>query len=279
MRVIVTGGDGQLGRAFKNCISKKNQIIALGSDICDVTDINQIISVVKRYSPNVVIHCAAYTAVDKAETEVSLCRKINVTGTENIVNICREISIPIVFISSDYVFDGKGCKPYSVLDQRNALNQYGQSKVDAENIVMEYDKHYIIRTSWLFGDGTNFVKTISTIGRTNGKVSVVDDQIGSPTYTEDLSKTIIDIINKKKFGVYHVTNEGYCSWADLAEETFALQNINAEVIRISSMEYNSKAERPLNSRLSKESIDSIGIERLPEWKESLKKYITKYLKD
>ena len=246
--------------------------------MCDVTNKNQIFKAIQSYKPDILIHCAAYTAVDKAENDVEICRQINVLGTQNIVFQCKKNDIPVVFISSDYVFDGKSNKPYSVDDERNALNQYGQSKIDAENIVMKYQKHYIIRTSWLFGDGINFVKTISSIALKNKEVVIVDDQVGSPTYTEDLALAIIKIIKKHKYGLYHVTNEGYCSWADLAQEAFLLQSIKCNIIRVTSDEYNSKARRPLNSRLSKKSLDHIDVDRLPNWRDSLAIYINKFLK-
>lgn len=274
MKILVTGGYGQLGKALKKCLSDYEQIIALDSDSCDVTNAAQITDSVRTYSPDLIIHCAAYTAVDQAESEPEICRRINVSGTKNLAEVCRAYDIPLMLMSTDYVFGNNGNMPHNTHDVRKALNQYGQSKIDAEDIVMSLEKYYIVRTSWLFGDGNNFVKTIYNLSQKNAVINVVDDQIGSPTYAEDLAFAIYELIKKGPYGVYHLTNEGNCSWADLAENVIELTHSDAEIKRVKSSEYGSKAKRPLNSRLSKELLDKYGIAHLPDWKDALQRYIS-----
>lgn len=273
MKILVTGGDGQLGRALKKCLSSMDQIIALDSDSCDVTDNGQITASFCLYSPDFVIHCAAYTAVDQAEEDEQICRRINVCGTRNIADCCRRHNIPLMLISTDYVFDDNSSAPHSEDDRRRALNIYGQSKIDAEDIVMELPMYYIVRTSWLFGDGNNFVRTIYNLSRTRDVINVVNDQIGSPTYSEDLAFAIKELIDKAPCGVYHITNEGICSWAELAEKIVSIVGLDTRIDPISSVEYQSRAKRPLNSRLSKNKLDKYGISRLPHWEDALMRYI------
>ncbi len=273
MKILVTGGNGQLGRALKKCLSGIVNIIALDSDSCDVTDNEHIDDVFRLYSPNFIIHCAAYTAVDQAEKDENMCRKINVCGTQNIADGCHKYNIPLMLLSTDYVFDNNGCIPHLEDDCRRALNVYGQSKIDAEDIVMELSKYYIVRTSWLFGDGNNFVRTIYNLSLTRNIINVVDDQIGSPTYSEDLAFSIIELIEKAPYGIYHITNEGTCSWAQLAQKTIEFTGLDTRINPVSSAEYGSKAKRPLNSRLSKNKLDRYGIARLPNWENALNRYI------
>ena len=246
----------------------------MDSDTCDVTDAAQIKSCVQKYLPDIIIHCAAYTAVDRAESETELCRRINVSGTRILADLCCACDIPLMLMSTDYVFGDNGDMPHSTDDVRNALNQYGQSKIDAEDIVMTLEKHYIVRTSWLFGDGKNFVKTIYGLSQKKAVIDVVADQIGSPTFAEDIAFAIHDLIRKAPYGVYHLTNEGYCSWADLAEKVIVLTGSDARINRVKTSEYISAARRPLNSRLSKSLLDKNSIARLPDWEDALQRYIS-----
>ncbi len=275
MKVVVTGGGGQLGQALFSMRNENVEIVPLTVTQCDVTDEQQVYKTLEREHPDVVIHCAAYTAVAKAEAEPELCRKVNVLGTMHVANACKLLNSTMVLLSSDYVFDGIGSEEQPTDKPRRALNRYGQSKIDAENIVMALPRYYIIRTSWMFGSGANFVDTISELGRKQKTVFVVDDQIGSPTYAEDLAKCLLSIIEKVPYGVYHVTNEGYCSWAELTEVAFRMQKISATVHRISSQEYGGVVKRPQNSRLSKECLDKYGVARLPQWEDGLRRYLEK----
>lgn len=273
MKIMVTGGDGQLGRALKKCLSDYEHIIALGSDLCDVTYPEHVSNAFCTFSPDFVIHCAGYTAVDRAEIENEICRKINVYGTQNVADACRLADIPLMFLSTDYIFDDNGTVPHEVNERRKALNNYGKSKIDAEDIVMKLSKYYIVRTSWVFGDGRNFVKTIYNLAQTASVINVVDDQIGSPTYSEDLAIAIYELIKKAPFGIYHITNEGICSWAELAEKVIELTHLNVRIKRVSTDEYPSTARRPLNSRLSKKILDEYNVSRLETWENALIRYI------
>ncbi len=273
MRILVTGGNGQLGRALKKCLNSSTHITALGSDLCNVTDMKSVLNAYSTYSPNLIIHCAAYTAVEKAETDSKICRLVNVLGTRNIVSVCSSTDTALMFLSTDYVFDDSISLPHQPNDVRKAVNIYGQSKIEAEDIVMTLSQYYIVRTSWLFGDGNNFVKTICNLAKDNKVINVIDDQIGSPTYSEDLANAIGELIKKAPFGIYHITNEGVCSWADLAEKALELIGSNTRINRISSQEYSAKAKRPYNSQLSKDKLDKYGISHLPCWEDALERYI------
>lgn len=276
MKVLVTGVKGQLGYDVVKQLESRN-IECKGVDIndfdlCDEVAVNNYI---KNYMPDVVIHCAAYTAVDKAEDNKELCYNVNVIGTKNIATVCKEISAEMVYISTDYVFDGKGEVAFEADSVPNPINYYGQSKYEGELAVKEFlEKYYIIRISWVFGmNGNNFVKTMLKLGKEREKLSVVSDQIGSPTYTADLAVLICDMIVSKKYGVFHATNEGYCSWHEFAVEIFKQAGLNVEVLPIATIDYPTRAERPKNSRMSKDSLDSSGFSRLPDWKDALARYI------
>ena len=273
MKVFITGADGQLGRALQKRSSEYVEIIPFTSKACNIVDKKQVRKCICNIKPDIVIHCAAYTAVDQAEIEQEACRSINIDGTKNVALACEETGASLMLLSSDYVFNGLSSHPYEIEDRRDALNQYGRSKIEAENIVTQLKKHFVIRTSWMFGDGSNFVKTICRLGLRQHEVRVVADQLGSPTFAEDIAPLIIDIAKDYKYGTYHITNEGYCSWADLASESFRLLGIDAKVSRIMSYEYASLAKRPKNSRLSKKSLDEAGYCRLPTWQDALSRYI------
>lgn len=275
-RILITGADGQLGLALQQNEGDTCELFALTKKECDITKSEQVNKCVDEIRPDVVIHCAAYTAVDLAEREVEICRRINVKGTENVANACIGNGCTLMLLSTDYVFDGKGDVPYETNHPRAPLNQYGMSKMKAEDIAKKVPKHCIVRTSWIFGDGKNFVKTICRVGRVHSNINVVCDQVGSPTYSEDLASSLMLLAVKGCRGIFHITNEGFCSWSDLAQESFRLMGIDTAVTCVTSEEYASIAKRPHNSRLSKASLDHVGFSRLPHWKDGLARYIKKY---
>lgn len=275
MKVLVTGVNGQLGFDVIKVL-KSRQIECLGVDMqdFDITDKSATVEYIKNYNPDVVVHCAAYTAVDRAEDDSETCYKVNVTGTENIASACRDIDAKMLYVSTDYVYGGKGTEPFEPTDATDPKSVYGSTKLGGENAVKELlDKYFIVRTSWVFGiNGNNFVKTMLRLGAERDMLTVVDDQIGSPTYTPDLARLICDLIVTEKYGIYHGTNENYCSWAEFAADIMKLGNRNCIIKPIPSSEYPAKAERPLNSRLSKKCLDDAGIDRLPTWQDALKRY-------
>ncbi|MBQ3600646.1 MAG: dTDP-4-dehydrorhamnose reductase, partial [Lachnospiraceae bacterium] len=221
-------------------------------------------------------HCAAYTAVDAAEDNVGVCRKVNVDGTENIAKACKKNDIKMIYISTDYVFDGQGSRPWEPDDKvTEPLNVYGMTKYEGEQAVQRYlEKFYIVRIAWVFGvNGKNFVKTMLRLGEEKGAVSVVDDQYGSPTYTVDLAVLLCDMVETNRYGIYHATNEGFCNWYEFACEIFRKANMEVEVTPVSSESFPAKAKRPGNSRMSKEKLDLNGFRRLPSWQDAVERYI------
>lgn len=276
MKILVTGVKGQLGYDVVNEAESRN-ITAVGVDIeeMDITNAEQVESVIKEGNYDAVVHCAAWTAVDKAEECVDACRKVNALGSENIAKVCEELDIPMMYFSTDYVFDGKGETPWNEYDERHPLNIYGQTKYEGELAVEKLKKHFIIRIAWVFGkNGNNFIKTMLRLGKERGAVSVVDDQIGSPTYTYDLAKLVVDMIQTDKYGTYHATNEGLCSWYEFACEIFKQAGMNdVEVTPVDSNAFPVKATRPKNSRMNKTELDKNGFNRLPSWQDALNRYL------
>ncbi|QNM06835.1 dTDP-4-dehydrorhamnose reductase [Qiania dongpingensis] len=276
MKVLVTGVKGQLGYDVMNELAKRN-IEAVGVDIeeMDITDAEAVRRVITAAGVDAVIHCAAYTAVDAAEDNMELCRRINAGGTENIAVVCRELDIKMIYISTDYVFDGQGTRPWEPDDSRNPLNAYGVAKYEGELAVEKHlTKYFIVRIAWVFGvNGKNFIKTMLRLGEEKGAVSVVDDQIGSPTYTYDLARLLVDMVQTEKYGRYHATNEGLCSWYEFACEIFRQAGMDVKVTPVSSSEFPAKAKRPQNSRMSKDKLEENGFERLPSWQDALKRYL------
>ena len=282
MKVLVTGVKGQLGFDVCRELDKRNiENKGIDRDDCDITDEQAVLSYIKNYAPDVVVHCAAYTAVDRAEDEKEICYNVNVKGTEYIARACKEIDAKMVYISTDYVFEGTGDKAYEVNDKTSPNNTYGLTKYQGEEEVKNIlDKYFIIRISWVFGiNGNNFINTMMKLGESRSELNVVADQIGSPTYTYDTAPLICDMIATEKYGTYHATNEGYCSWADLAEYIFSVTGQKVLVHHIKSEEYPTKASRPKNSRLrlSKASLDNAGFKRLPDWQDAVKRYINEKL--
>jgi len=279
--ILVTGAKGQLGSDLVSEL-KERQVDVLGIDIedLDITDKTAVSSFVHKHKPKSVIHCAAYTAVDKAEDEPELCFKVNVEGSENIARACKEINAEMIYISTDYVFsDTQSDIPNETDAVKGPVSVYGKSKLDGEEAVLKYlDKYYIVRISWVFGQtGNNFVKTMLKLAETRDELGVVSDQIGSPTYTPDLAKLLCDIAlstaNPKKYGIYHATNEGYCSWAEFATEIMNQSKTSCKINPITTDQYPTKAVRPKNSRLSKTSLDQAGFKRLPAWQDALERFL------
>ncbi|PPK78464.1 dTDP-4-dehydrorhamnose reductase [Lacrimispora xylanisolvens] len=277
MKVLVTGVKGQLGYDVVNELKKRGHE-AVGVDIeeMDITDEESVNRVIREAAPDAVIHCAAYTAVDAAEDNVDLCRAVNARGTGNIARVCKALDIRMMYISTDYVFNGQGTRPWEPDDQREPLNIYGQTKYEGELEVEEnLKKYFIVRIAWVFGvNGKNFIKTMLNLGKTRDKLSVVADQIGSPTYTFDLARLLVDMIETEKYGRYHATNEGLCSWYEFACEIFKQAGMNVTVEPVTSDQFPVKAKRPMNSRISKDKLMENGFQPLPTWQDALRRYLT-----
>lgn len=276
MKIIVTGSNGQLGTDVAAELSAKGHEV-IGADLpeTDITDELQINELIGSSNADAVIHCAAFTNVDLAESERELCKKINVDGTLNIARACKKHDIKMLYISTDYVFSGEGEEAFETCSPKSPCNFYGESKLGGEIAVTDNcDKYFIVRISWVFGEnGKNFVKTMLRLSEERESLTVVCDQTGSPTYTKDLSKLLCNMIETEKYGIYHATNEGYCSWAEFAAEIMKLSGASTKIIPIPSSEYKSAAVRPSNSRLSKKSLDKNGFDRLPTWEDALKRYL------
>lgn len=290
MKLLVTGVKGQLGHDVVNELTKRGHE-AVGVDIeeMDITDTASVHSVIGQCKPDAVIHCAAWTAVDAAEDEdkKEKVRMVNAVGTENIANVCKELDCKMMYISTDYVFDGQGETPWTPdCKEYKPLNVYGQTKLEGELAVANnLSKYFIVRIAWVFGiNGNNFIKTMLKVGRNRDKLTVVNDQIGTPTYTYDLARLLVDMIETDKYGYYHATNEGgYISWHEFATEIFrqaaalgydAYSSENLTVAPVTTAEYGvSKAARPFNSRLDKSKLAEQGFVPLPTWQDALARYL------
>lgn len=289
MKFLVTGVNGQLGH---DCVEELNNrgYKVIGSDIqkqerdayisMDITDRDAVLSAVSGIKPDVIIHCAAWTAVDAAEEEENHGKvyAINVDGTRNIAEAAKSVDAKMIYISTDYVFDGQGERPWQPDDKNYApLNVYGQSKLDGEIAVSTtLDKYFIVRIAWVFGiNGKNFIKTMLNVGKTHDTVRVVNDQIGTPTYTYDLARLLVDMAETDKYGYYHATNEGgYISWYDFTKEIYRQAGMDTVVLPVTTKEYGvSVATRPFNSRLDKSKLVQAGFVPLPDWKDALSRYL------
>ncbi len=276
MKVLVTGASGQLGYdCMRELALRGIEAKGVSSKEFPLTDTAKMREVAEAYAPDAVLHCAAWTAVDKAEDEKETCEAVNAGGTRALAEICRDIHAKMLYISTDYVFPGTGLRPYMVDDHTAPCNAYGLSKLHGEEAVRETLKRYfIVRISWVFGiHGKNFVRTMLKLSETHDKLTVVDDQVGSPTYTRDLASLLVDMIGTEKYGTYHATNEGFCSWAEFAREIFRQAGRKTVVEPVSSTAYPTKAVRPKNSRLSKEYLDAAGFKRLPVWQDAVGRYL------
>lgn len=276
MRILVTGVKGQLGFDVVNELEKRGHT-AIGVDVeeMDITDAEAVEKEMKADNLDAVIHCAAYTAVDAAEDNRETCMRVNADGTKNIARVCKELDLKMVYISTDYVFDGKGERPWEPDDARSPLNVYGESKYQGELAVEEYlDKYFIVRIAWVFGvNGKNFIKTMLKLGETHKEINVVNDQTGSPTYTYDLAVLLADMVETEKYGRYHATNEGLCTWYEFAREIFKQAGMDVKVNPVSSEEFPAKAKRPHNSRMDKSKLTDNGFALLPTWQDALKRYL------
>lgn len=282
MKILVTGVNGQLGYDCVRELHERGYTNVKGIDIddLDITNEEAVHKYINKYKPDVVMHNAAWTQVDKAEQMPDKVYQVNSLGPKYIAEACKEVDAKMVYISTDYVFNGLGDKTFEINDPKEGLSIYGKTKAQGEDFVIStIDKYFIVRISWVFGkNGNNFVKTmlkLAGLGKT--ELNVVCDQIGSVTYTYDLSKLLCDMIETEKYGIYHATNEGYISWAEFAEEIFKQANKNVHVNYVTTLEYKklvpAQADRPLNSRMSKTSLDEAGFNRLPDWNDALNRYL------
>ena len=301
MKALVTGVAGQLGHDVMNELAKRG-FEGVGSDLApeyagmqdgtavttmpylsmDITDPESVRNTIIASGADAVIHCAAWTAVDKAEEMPEACRKVNAYGTENIAKVCEELDLPMMYFSTDYVFNGNGTRPWEPDDEYEPLGVYGQTKADGEVAVREHvRKFFILRIAWVFGtNGKNFIKTMLRLSETHDSLRVVCDQIGTPTYTYDLARLIVDMIQTDRYGIYHVTNEGdYISWYDFTLAIFEEAGVtHVKVTPVTSEEYGAAAKRPYNSRMDRSKIVREGFEPLPEWRDALRRYVA-ILKD
>lgn len=276
MRVLVTGAKGQLGYDVVKELEKRGyKALGVDREEMDLTSTQQIKDYIKNSNPEAIIHCGAYTLVDKAEEEKELCKRINSISTKEIANCSKVLDIPMIYISTDYVFDGTKDGEYTEDDLPNPINVYGKTKCEGEVYVQEIlEKYYIVRISWVFGEnGNNFVDTILRLSKKRESLSVINDQVGSPTYTKDLAPLLVDMLETNKYGIYHATNEGYCTWYEFAREIFKIANVDVKLKKINTCEYSTKARRPLNSKMSKEKLKNMGFTPLRNWKDALEEYI------
>ncbi len=276
MKILVTGVQGQLGYDICRILTERN-IEHCGVDLADfdITDAAATNAYISAYRPDAVIHCAAFTAVDRAEDEEALCTRVNADGTANLAHAAKAVGAKMMYISTDYVFPGVGERAYEPGDPTGPLSVYGKTKCRGEELVRESsDRHFIVRISWVFGiNGGNFVKTMLRLAETKTELNVVCDQIGSPTYTYDLAVLLCDMIVTDRFGTYHATNEGLCSWAEFAEEIMRLSGKSMKIHPIPTSQYPTRAVRPLNSRMSKDKLEQNGFCRLPDWHDALARYL------
>ena len=282
MKILVTGVNGQLGFDCVKELTNRGYKDVKGIDIkdLDITNKEDVFNYIKSYKPDVIMHNAAYTAVDKAELNYDDCYRVNSLGTKYIAEACKEVNAKMVYISTDYVFDGNKNGIYEINDHTTPLSVYGKTKLLGEEFVKScLSKYFIVRISWVFGiNGNNFIKTMLRLANEGKKeLNVVNDQIGSPTYTADLAVLLCDMIETEKYGIYHATNEGYCSWYDFAKKIFELANKDIVVNPVTTEEYlklvKQQAKRPMNSKMSKLSLDKAGFNRLPSWDDALKRYL------
>lgn len=277
MRIAITGASGQLGMELVQYNSSQAglELIGLTRLELDITDKSKCINLLEILKPNAIIHCAAYTAVDKAETDEEVAYSVNRDGTYNLAVAAEKIKAKFCYISTDYVFDGESSDPYSVDSPTNPQTVYGKSKLEGEEIVRKLvDQHFIVRTSWVFGKyGSNFVKTMLRLSSEKDTVRVVSDQIGSPTYTYDLAELLLKLVKTENYGTYHVSNSGTCSWYEFAKTIYQYKGIEKQVIPSLSSDFPRPAPRPAYSVLSQDKIEEIGLLKLRSWQEALRHYL------
>lgn len=276
MKVLVTGVKGQLGYDVVKDLEKRgHQPIGVDRDEMDLMDNEAIRTFIMNLKPEAIIHCAAYTAVDKAEEEVENCYQINAESVKVISECAKELDVKLIYISTDYVFDGTKEGEYVETDLPNPINVYGASKLKGEQYVQTLlEKYYIVRISWVFGvNGNNFIKTMRRLGSERDELNIINDQVGSPTYTADLAPLLVDMMETDKYGIYHVTNEETCSWYEFANEIFKQSRIEVKTNPITTDQYPTAAKRPMNSRMSKAKLKANGFNLLPTWQQALAHYL------
>lgn len=276
MRILVTGHTGQLGYdVVQHGMKLGLNMVGVGSKDLDITNQSEVVDYVKKINPDAIIHCAAYTAVDKAEDDKNTCWDVNVEGTKHLALAAKDIDAKFIYISTDYVFNGEGETPLKETDKPDPVGYYGLTKYEGEKLVQQLlDKWFIVRISWVFGiNGSNFVKTMLRLAESRTELNVVGDQIGSPTYTFDLAHLLIDMVQSDKYGIYHSSNEGFCSWAEFAKEIFSQANVGVKVNSISTEEYPTRVARPKNSRMSKQKLVENGFTPLSDWQDAVKRYL------
>lgn len=282
MKVIVTGYSGQLGHDVVHEGKKRGfDFIGVGRKELNITEEQQVSAFIHKEKPDAIIHCAAYTAVDNAEDDKEACWDANVNGTKYLATAAKEVNAKFIYISTDYVFEGTGTEPFTEEDPTNPIGYYGLTKYEGEKIVQSLlDKFFIVRISWVFGiNGNNFIKTMLRLAETRDELNVVGDQFGSPTYTFDLARLLLDMVETDKYGIYHASNEGFTNWAEFAQEIFKVVDKEVKVNSISTSEYPTKAVRPKNSRMSKDKLEVNGFKRLPSWQDALKRYVVEIQKE
>lgn len=275
MKVLITGANGQLGRELTKQYSEKNvELILTDVKELDITKVNEVNTFIQKHRPDVIINCAAHTAVDKCETEVESAYKINAIGPKNLSSAAYSIGAEIVQISTDYVFDGEGNTHITEFDKPNPQTVYGASKLQGEILTAEFNpKHYILRTAWLYGDGNNFVRTMLKLSETNSFVKVVNDQHGSPTSTVDLARVIIKLVEEKNYGIFHATCKGECTWYEFTKEIFRIKGITTEVIPCTTAEFPRPAKRPKYSVLRNYMLELTSGDITRTWQEALEEYL------
>ncbi|WP_336990266.1 dTDP-4-dehydrorhamnose reductase [Bacillus infantis] len=282
MKILVTGYTGQLGfDVVRYGMKQGHNMVGVGSKDVDITNEEDVSLYIKSVNPDAIIHCAAYTSVDNAEDDRDTCKSVNVKGTKYLAKVAREINSKFLYISTDYVFNGDGDSAFVETDEPKPIGYYGQTKYKGEEIVKQFlDNWFIVRISWVFGiNGNNFVKTMLRLAETRKELNVVGDQVGSPTYTFDLAKLLINMIQTDKYGIYHASNEGFCSWAEFAKEIFRQANKEVKVNSILTEDFPTRAVRPKNSRMLKQKLADNGFSLLPTWQDAVERYLNELVQE
>ncbi|WP_317966254.1 dTDP-4-dehydrorhamnose reductase [Paenibacillus sp. CCS19] len=275
MRIVVTGANGQLGRELMLRSDPAYELFGFGRAELDITDLAQCRAALERIKPDAVIHCAAYTAVDRAETDSDAAYQVNAAGSRNIAIAAREAGAKLAFVSTDYVFDGRSTTPYNEYDRTNPLTVYGKSKLAGEQLVQSlHDRYFVVRTAWVYGaHGANFVRTMLRLGEAGGTLKVVSDQLGSPTYTADLAQMLLTLVTTEAYGIYHATNSGSCSWYEFAAAIFEEGGLAAQAVPCTTAEFPRPAPRPAYSVLDHSALRANGLPPMRHWREALRDFM------